>query len=137
MSGFLFESNEINNDNQLQNVISFRDKTKQIGDVMNAADFVALFSYVEGLPNAICEALALGKPIIMTRVSDYCSLVSDNGFLCETPEPLSIATSLKNAIKCDFSQIKSMSEKSFKIYEQIFSTEKSLNQWKQIILKQV
>ena len=72
---------------------------------MNAADFVALFSYVEGLPNAICEALALGKPIIMTRVSDYCSLVSDNVFLCETPEPLSIATSLKNAIKCDFSQI--------------------------------
>lgn len=131
------EAMKLINDNQLQNVISFRDKTKQIGDVMNAADFVALFSYVEGLPNAICEALALGKPIIMTRVSDYCSLVSDNGFLCETPEPLSIATSLKNAIKCDFSQIKSMSEKSFKIYEQIFSTEKSLNQWKQIILKQV
>jgi glycosyltransferase involved in cell wall biosynthesis len=38
---------------------------------MYESDVVALVSKLEGLPNTVCEGMALGKPIIMTRVFRY------------------------------------------------------------------
>jgi len=59
---------------------------------MQAADCCALFSLYEGLPNTICEGMALGKPIIATNVSDMPKLIDEGigGYLCDTPSAESI-----------------------------------------------
>lgn len=69
---------------RLCDVIELHGDTKEIHNRMQEADIVGLFSSVEGLPNAICEGMTLGKPVIMSKVSDYKVLIDEtNGFLCD------------------------------------------------------
>lgn len=77
--------------NGLEKVLVLHSDTKEIAAMMNQADAVMLLSKFEGLPNVICEGMTIGKPIIMTRVSDYQVLVDEsNGFLCDWDKPESI-----------------------------------------------
>ena len=53
-------------------------------------------SFKEGLPNAICEALATGLPVIAGDVCDHPVLIQDSvsGFLFDPADPQSIANAL-------------------------------------------
>lgn len=57
-------------------------------------DYLILSSEVEGAPNAVIEAMAMGKPVVATRVSDVPGIVKGAGFLAEPGD----ATSLAGAI---------------------------------------
>lgn len=84
--------------NKLYNTISIHEPTNVIHDKMNQSDVVALFSFLEGLPNTIAEGMVIGKPIIMSRVSDYDVLVDENnGFLCDPADPVSIRNAIVKA----------------------------------------
>lgn len=62
----------------LQNIFTFHNATNNINTKMQYADVVGLFSFYEGLPNVICEAMIIGKPIISSSVSDVPVLLSHN-----------------------------------------------------------
>lgn len=53
-------------------------------------------SFKEGLPNAICEALATGLPVLASNVCDHPLLIQDgvNGYLFDPQNPDSIAGAL-------------------------------------------
>jgi glycosyltransferase involved in cell wall biosynthesis len=55
-------------------------------------------SFKEGLPNAICEALAAGLPVLAGDVCDHPLLIQDgiNGWLFDPGDPQSIADALLN-----------------------------------------
>ncbi|MDR5589337.1 glycosyltransferase [Christiangramia sp. SM2212] len=55
---------------QLEKNFELCPPSKNIKSEMEEADAVGLFSFYEGFPNAICEAMALGKPVIASNVSD-------------------------------------------------------------------
>ncbi|MEW8963483.1 glycosyltransferase family 4 protein [Paraclostridium dentum] len=67
----------------LENRIKFLGYRKDIPEILNAVDIFALTSLREGLPRAIMEAMAAGKPIIATNVRGNRDLVVDgvNGYL--------------------------------------------------------
>src|SRR5690606_3863798 len=48
--------------NNLEDVITLNEPIRDIANKMYEADFVGLFSELEGLPNAICEGMMLSKP---------------------------------------------------------------------------
>jgi len=77
----------------LEQVFHLHPATDHIHDVMSEADAVVLPSFYEGLPNAVCEGMMLGKPILMSDVCDARSLVQGgiNGFLFDPRSPESIA----------------------------------------------
>ncbi len=128
------EANSFVKDNHLERVIEFHDPTNDIADKMNQADVVALFSWLEGLPNTICEGMSLGKPIIMTRVSDYRILVDDNnGFLCDWDCIESIKDALQSMITLPTEKMRSMGECSRKKAIQLFSQEVIVSQWVHLI----
>ena len=54
-------------------------------------------SVFRGLPNCICEGMALGKPVIASSVSDIPLIIEDgiNGKLCNPDDPESIAAVLR------------------------------------------
>lgn len=57
------------------------------------ADAIVHPSAREGLPNALCEALACGRPIVASRAADHARLVGDRerGLLFETGDAASLA----------------------------------------------
>ena len=58
-------------------------------------------SYIENSPNSVCEAMALGMPIISTNVGGISSLIDDKieGLLIQEGEPYSLAGSIVELIK--------------------------------------
>lgn len=121
----------------LQNIVKLHGPTSIITEIMQQADCVGLFSRLEGLPNAICEAMTLSKPVIMSRVSDYNKIVSpDNGFLCDWDNVDSIANAFRCMIQKNESELLEMGRVSRQKSEQLFLPDKVCEQWLNILSNQ-
>jgi len=70
---------------------------RDIGSILNEHDALIHPSHYEGLPNAVCEALASGMPVLVSDVCDHSLLVEDGkrGFLFNPESPESIAAALQ------------------------------------------
>lgn len=120
---------------QLSDVITFHDATSDIANRMNEADCVALFSSLEGLPNAICEGMMIGKPIVMSRVSDYWNLVEEdvNGYLCDWDNIESIRLALSKLSNASDEKLLAMGKSSKEKAEKLFSQEVIFQKWIDVI----
>ena len=120
--------------NDLADVFILHSDTRDIADVMHQADVVMLLSQFEGLPNVICEGMALGKPIIMTRVSDYATLVDDsNGVLCDSGDYSSIRDAILKMSALNSDQLRVMGETSKTKARILFSEESVSKMWNEIV----
>lgn len=118
----------------LSEVITLNDETSDIHNLMYKADIVGLFSEYEGLPNAICEAMMLSKPILMTKVSDYNKLVSiKNGFLCEEISVDGIYKSIKGMLYLNADEFSSLGNNSKDIAHNLFDKKSILSSWLNLI----
>ncbi|MBT0812920.1 glycosyltransferase [Litoribacter ruber] len=61
----------------LEEIINFHPPVKDIHIKIAASDALGLFSILEGLPNTICEAMMMGKPVIASSVSDIPILLNN------------------------------------------------------------
>lgn len=59
-------------------------------------DYLVQPSEVEGLPNAVLEAMAMGRPVVATRVSDVPLLVEGAGRVAEAGDVASLAAALRS-----------------------------------------
>lgn len=122
------------NKHNLKDTICLNPPTKDIANIMNSSDFVGLFSELEGLPNAICEGMMIGKPIIMTRVSDYSKLIDNtNGLLCNWEDIESIKDAFLSAINLKEKDILQMGVISKEKAESLFSKNEISKAWLRII----
>lgn len=120
----------------LGDVIALHGDTKEIHDRMQEADMIALFSSREGLPNAICEGMTLGKPIIMSKVSDYDVLIDEsNGFLCDWDSAESIRDVFIKASSLTIDKLVQMGECSEQKAKMLFSNEAIIDKWIELIEK--
>lgn len=78
---------------RLQDNFRLHPAVKDVVSLYHAADVVCLPSFYEGTANVICEAMACGVPLLVSRVSDNPRLVRDgrNGFLFDPKSPQDIA----------------------------------------------
>lgn len=76
-----------------QDVFRLHSAVKDPLPLYHAADAVCVPSFIEGTSNVICEAMACGVPLLVSRVSDNPRLVRDgrNGFLFDPKSPEDIA----------------------------------------------
>lgn len=118
----------------LEDVFRFHDATLDIYQKMNEADAVALFSKFEGFPNAICEGMYLGKPVIATCVSDIPLLLKDgeNAFLADPESADSIAAALRRFIAAAPQQLQTMGAANAAKARNLFDREKILDQYEQL-----
>ena len=117
---------------QLGDVIVLHGEIRNIYPIMSRADVIGLFSTVEGLPNAICEGMTLGKPIMMTKVSDCAVLVNGNGVICEATVE-GIRNGLGELLTYDKQKLTEMGSVSKQKAEQLFSVESIKKQWLSVI----
>jgi glycosyltransferase involved in cell wall biosynthesis len=68
-----------------------------IPELLRSHDVLVHPSYGEGLPNAVCEALACGRPVIVSKTLDHPILVEDGvtGILFDWTSPDSLAESIE------------------------------------------
>lgn len=71
------------NKNGLENNISMLGFRKDVDEIISISDVVGLFSFQEGLPRNLMEAMSIGKPIICTNIRGNNDLVKNdvNGIL--------------------------------------------------------
>lgn len=124
-------------ENNLHHLIQLHKPTNDVINRMNEADVVALFSELEGLPNAICEGMMIGKPIIMSKVSDYSVLIDNsNGLLCEWNKIESIKNAIINMMNLKSYDLIEMGKASKNKAEVLFSSSIILKQWVNLIGKE-
>lgn len=120
----------------ISNIFRLHEDTKDIANLMFQADVVMLLSKFEGLPNVICESMTIGKPIIMSRVSDYSVLVDDsNGLLCDWDKPETIKDSMLKMASFNERRLLEMGNSSKSKAEQLFSKEEVAKKWECAINK--
>ena len=117
----------------LQDTFILKEATNDIANRVNEADVVALFSSSEGLPNAVCEGMMLGKPVVMTRVSDYELLTKSNGLLCDWDNPLSIKEVLLQMASMPEDKLMQMKAVSIEKADRLFSGKANVEIWKNVI----
>jgi len=66
-----------------------------------AADLVVLPSRYEGMPNALMEAMALGRPVVATRVNGVEELIpsEEEGWLVSPADPAALREGLDRALR--------------------------------------
>ena len=117
------------NEEQLGDVIHLHGEKENVYPLISNADILGLFSNYEGLPNAVCEAMLLGKPIMMTRVSDYDILVDQtNGILCD-PTIDSIFEGLMHLLSLSPESLEAMGNESLDKAKNLFSLETVMSKW--------
>ena len=78
-------------------ILSFKKATNNINDVYKSSDAVALFSFYEGLPNTVCEAMMMKLPVVASNVSDVPKLL-DKEFRFDPNSSLEIKNTLLNLV---------------------------------------
>jgi glycosyltransferase involved in cell wall biosynthesis len=77
-----------------------RDHVRLLGSIddtpafLKSIDYLVLPSESEGLPNVVLEAMAMGRPVVATRISDVPVLVSDTGLLVPPSDAEALAAAL-------------------------------------------
>lgn len=129
-----FEAIRLIEAHHLEKSLIFHDPTTDILSKVASADAVALFSQLEGLPNAICEGMMMGKPIIMTKVSDYRDLVDDsNGILCEWDKPHTIKNALIRMASMTEMELDMLGQASKEKASHLFDAEFVIDKWIELV----
>lgn len=108
---------------QLENCIRLREKSTQIKDVYLEADYFCLPSFYEGTPNALCEAISCGLPVVCSDVCDNSLYVriNENGFLFNPHSTQDIKEKLLHALTIDDATYTNYCRKSRLLAEKMLS----------------
>ena len=103
-------------------VISYLGATSDIRPFLDEADVFVLPSYREGLPRAILEALAMGKPVVTTDVPGcrQTMIDGDNGFVVPPKNVEKLAEAMLRFVT-DPDLIRRMGKRSRQMAEQYFN----------------
>jgi glycosyltransferase involved in cell wall biosynthesis len=81
------------NDLHLSESVHFLGERPDVPDLLASLDILVLSSYTESFPNAILEAMTMGKPVVATNVGGIPELVEEGqtGLLVPPRDPKAIA----------------------------------------------
>lgn len=106
----------------LNEIFIFHEPTLDIASKVNQADAVGLFSFYEGLPNVVCEAMANQKPVIASNISDM-SLLIDKSFTFDPNKPKEISKNLQHLLSLDESSLRRIGQRNKEVSLQLFNKE--------------
>ena len=119
----------------LENMITIYEPTQNIGDKYRANDFFWLYSFFEGFPNVLCEAMACGLPVACSDVCDNGEIVleGENGVLAAPDNYVEMADQLCKLISYDDQKLKLISETNVKKVKSLCSDKAFLDKYLELI----
>lgn len=120
-----------------QNGIIFHGHQSDVKPYIREVDAVVLPSYREGLPRAITEAMAMGKPCITSDAPGCRDTVIDgsNGFLAEVQNAESLAAAFRKFAQLPTIKRRQMGVKSRERAEALFSDHIVLQHYRELIFE--
>lgn len=102
--------------------VIFLGYRSDIAALLAVSDLVVLPSLFEGLPVALLEAMAAGRPVIASRIGGVDELVEDdrNGLLVEPGDPAGLAQAIR-ALLADPERARRLAEAASELVERRFS----------------
>jgi GalNAc-alpha-(1->4)-GalNAc-alpha-(1->3)-diNAcBac-PP-undecaprenol alpha-1,4-N-acetyl-D-galactosaminyltransferase len=93
-------------------------------------------SYIEGLPNVVCEALACSRPVIVSDIPAHSYLIQNgnNGFLFDHRNPVDLADKIKMFINLPLSERQKMGASGRKFAEANLSLERFADDFERLFL---
>ncbi len=104
--------------------------TEDVLPVLNSIDVLCSPSWSEGFPNVVGEAMACGKPCVVTDVGDSALIVRDSGVVVPPGDPVLLASGMSTMLdrlsSIDPSKLRRRIAESFTIEKMVDGTEKAL-----------
>lgn len=122
-------------DYQLEDYIVLKEKTTQIKEVYLDADYFCLPSFYEGTPNALCEAISCGLPVICSNVCDNSLYVQDgkNGYLFDPHSIQDMKEKLLQMLEINDELYVKFSKESRRIAEENLSIDRFFTEYKELL----
>ena len=134
-SGYLLECETLIRQLELNDEIELLNKTHNIAEEYQDADYFCLPSFYEGTPNVICEAMASGLPIICSNVCDNGRYVEDgvNGYLFNPKSIEDIANTVQRMLSISDGEYKDFCKESRRKAVEMFSKKNFINNYLQLL----
>lgn len=117
---------------KLEEVFVFHHHDSNIFEKMVQADVNALFSFYEGFPNVICEAMLLGKAVIASNVSDLPKFIKSECLF--NPKSIEdIARKISFIMDCDEKQLKKIGQENREKAQFLFDSKKNISEYCKLI----
>jgi len=122
-------------DLQLENHVRLEGFKPNTSSYLADADAFVLSSFSEGMPNAILEAMAYAKPIVVTDIDGNRELLESTacGLLCKPADANSLAKQMRCIMEMDTEERLRMGGMGRAYIESDFSEEKVMGHWKDLI----
>ncbi len=119
----------------VEKYIELKEKTKQIKECYQEADYFCLPSFYEGTPNVICEAMACGLPITCSNVCDNSRYVEEdvNGYLFDPKDVVSIAMAIERLLTLSISKYQVLCKRNRQKAEFLLSKDKFIKSYLELI----
>jgi glycosyltransferase involved in cell wall biosynthesis len=84
----------------LEATVRFLGQRRDVPDLMRRFDCFVLSSVIEGMPNALLEAMALGLPVVTTSAGGSAEVVVDgeSGFVVPPADPTALAGAIERVL---------------------------------------
>ncbi|HEY4760910.1 MAG TPA: glycosyltransferase family 4 protein [Thermoguttaceae bacterium] len=119
----------------LQDKVRFHPPSNDILALYRRSDVVVLPSFYEGLSNVVCEAMACGRPVLASNVSDIGNLVKDgyNGYLFEPTSIDDMTQAILRFAKLSAADRESLGQRGRQMAQRMFNPETVVNRYVEIL----
>ena len=116
---------------------SWRNPTDEILSEMHHHDVLVLASITEGFPNVVCEAMAAGLPVIISKGLDHKLVVKEgeNGYLFDPFNPSELAEKIRQFFSLDKRAIETMRINARDTAEKLFNEKQMIQKYESLFLQ--
>jgi glycosyltransferase involved in cell wall biosynthesis len=117
----------------LGNKLIWLDTTDSPESIYNAFDIATSASYGEGFSNVIGEAMACGRPCVVTDVGDAKRIVGDTGYVVDPGNPSALVSAWQQALDAGAVEKTSRSQRARERVIEHFSLERLIEETARVL----